>query len=404
MGACFDTAQDAELKLTAAINSEITNDKLAIQSIKKILFLGSGGSGKSTIFKQLRRIHGPGYNDRDRIAYTKYIHQQIINEMKLAIQVYVAYNTRIAQKEKQKQQIATKDLLNLCPDLNQECDEEKEIEEIDELAIWDAITLTSAPLANLAAAKLILEYEYSGNLETKIACAIKALWSEPCVKEIYALRSITKIETSSSYFWNKLDQIADINYIPSSQDILLCRRKTTGLHEQKFKIRGVGEIHIIDVGGQQSERRKWIHCFEHVVAVIFIASLSCYDETLCDDLSENSMTDQLRLFETICNDPLLKDVAMILFLNKTDLFEQKYGVEKIPLNKCQSFYDFEDETWNVKKAKAYVMQEFQRLDAMQAKKLFTHLTRATDENNIERVFADVQEIIIDDSLTQAALK
>lgn len=36
----------------------------------------------------------------------------------------------------------------------------------------------------------------------------------------------------------------------------------------------------MDVGGQKSERRKWIHCFENVTSLIFLASLSEYDQVL----------------------------------------------------------------------------------------------------------------------------
>lgn len=40
---------------------------------------------------------------------------------------------------------------------------------------------------------------------------------------------------------------------------------------------------VFDVGGQRSERKKWIHCFEDVNSIIFIAALSEYDEVLFED-------------------------------------------------------------------------------------------------------------------------
>lgn len=40
---------------------------------------------------------------------------------------------------------------------------------------------------------------------------------------------------------------------------------------------------IFDIGGQRSERKKWIHCFEGVTAIIFIVALSEYDLCLIED-------------------------------------------------------------------------------------------------------------------------
>ncbi len=42
-------------------------------------------------------------------------------------------------------------------------------------------------------------------------------------------------------------------------------------------------VRLIDVGGQRSERKKWIRCFDNVNAVLFIASLSDYDQLLEED-------------------------------------------------------------------------------------------------------------------------
>lgn len=45
---------------------------------------------------------------------------------------------------------------------------------------------------------------------------------------------------------------------------------------------------MVDVGGQRSERRKWIHCFENVTSVMFLVAISEYDQTLVetDEVSE----------------------------------------------------------------------------------------------------------------------
>jgi hypothetical protein len=53
--------------------------------------------------------------------------------------------------------------------------------------------------------------------------------------------------------------------------------------------------------GQRNERKKWIHCFENVTAVIFVAALSEYDQKLFEMESVNRMVEALDLFEDICN-------------------------------------------------------------------------------------------------------
>jgi hypothetical protein len=55
---------------------------------------------------------------------------------------------------------------------------------------------------------------------------------------------------------------------------------------------------IFDVGGQRSERRKWIHCFDNVTAIIFICAMSEYDQTLVED-DKTVIYNNLDLFRTI---------------------------------------------------------------------------------------------------------
>jgi len=43
---------------------------------------------------------------------------------------------------------------------------------------------------------------------------------------------------------------------------------------------------MVDVGGQRSERRKWIHCFECVTCIIFLVAISEYDQVLYENTAE----------------------------------------------------------------------------------------------------------------------
>jgi GTPase SAR1 family protein len=80
---------------------------------------------------------------------------------------------------------------------------------------------------------------------------------------------------------------------------------------------------MVDVGGQRNERRKWIHCFEDVTAIIFVAALSEYDQVLEEDNETNRMVESLKLFEDTINNDWFNRKPIILFLNKVDIFEKK---------------------------------------------------------------------------------
>ena len=68
-------------------------------------------------------------------------------------------------------------------------------------------------------------------------------------------------------------------------------------------------IRVTDVGGQRGERRKWIHCFTEVDAILYVAALSEYDQVLLEDSTKNRMKESLELFRNVSttslNDNLL---------------------------------------------------------------------------------------------------
>ena len=50
-----------------------------------------------------------------------------------------------------------------------------------------------------------------------------------------------------------------------------------------YNVTTVLYFRIVDVGGQRSERKKWIHCFEDVTAILFFIALSAYDLDLREE-------------------------------------------------------------------------------------------------------------------------
>jgi hypothetical protein len=87
---------------------------------------------------------------------------------------------------------------------------------------------------------------------------------------------------SLCYYFSDLERLFDVHYTPNEQDIVHCRARTIGITETRFNLRD-HEMLMVDVGGQKSERRKWIHCFQDVTSILFLVSLSGYDQCLVED-------------------------------------------------------------------------------------------------------------------------
>lgn len=83
-------------------------------------------------------------------------------------------------------------------------------------------------------------------------------------------------------FFIDLDRLFSKEFIPTDQDVLRARLRTTGITETVFDL-GSLQYRMFDVGGQRSERKKWIHCFENVNALMFLVAISGYDQCLAED-------------------------------------------------------------------------------------------------------------------------
>lgn len=134
--------------------------------------------------------------------------------------------------------------------------------------------------------------------------------------------------------------------------MLHARAKTTGIVETRFMIKETS-IHMFDVGGQRSERKKWIHCFESVKSIIFCVSLSEYDQVLLEESRQNRMLESLVLFESVVNSRWFINTTIILFLNKIDIFRKK--IKKVPLE--ANFPEYEGGP-NANNAAKYILWRF----------------------------------------------
>ncbi|XP_026722711.1 guanine nucleotide-binding protein G(t) subunit alpha-2 [Athene cunicularia] len=114
---------------------------------------------------------------------------------------------------------------------------------------------------------------------------------------------------------------------------------------------------------------------------------------------QNRMHESLHLFNSICNHKFFAATSIILFLNKKDLFEQK--IKKVHLSICFPDYDgpntFED-------AGNYIKTQFLDLNMRKdVKEIYSHMTCATDTQNVKFVFDAVTDVIIKENLKDCGL-
>jgi len=355
MGACLSEGESAEEKQRKAAEKErskaiekvMSKGHANDQQINKLLLLGAGESGKSTLFKQMITIYGKGYPESERKTFAPIIYNNIITAMKI-----------LCHQSDGFQQVSVKN--------------QGSKNTIEELKGDEVITST-------------------------LAGHIKALWQDPGIKETFANRAKFQLTDSAPYFFGKIDEIAVASYIPIEQDVLRSRVRTTGIVENAFDIDG-NQFKMFDVGGQRNERKKWIHCFENVTAVLFVAAISEYDQVLYEDENTNRMVEALNLFEEICNSRWFRETSMILFLNKRDLFQDK--IQKVSLRHCFENYDGPD---TYEAGCEFLQEQFESRNRNPDKQVYTHITCATDTDNISAVFNAVKDIIIRKSLNEAGL-
>jgi len=227
----------------------------------------------------------------------------------------------------------------------------------------------------------------------------KALWADEGVQRAIAKGNEFALHDNLDYFCNDIDRFFARDYLPTDQDVLRSRLRTTGITETIFDL-GSLTYRMFDVGGQRSERKKWIHCFENVNCLLFLVAISGYDQCLVEDKDGNQMQEALMLWESIANSQWFTKSALILFLNKIDLFKEKLATSPIT---DHGFTDYNGDADDYKQASKYFMDKFKALNRNPQKEIYGHFTNATDTDLLKITMTSVQDMIIQRNLNQLIL-
>ncbi|XP_062137530.1 G protein alpha q subunit-like [Drosophila sulfurigaster albostrigata] len=309
------------------------------------MFSGTGESGKTTFLKQMRIIHGVEITDEEMLRHTKMVYRNIFMAMQSMI------------KAMEKLEIPYSDVENN--------------DRANLISLIDCGTIET--------------------LEDPFLSAIKCLWKDFGIQKCYSRRKEYYLMGSAEYFLCEIERIEKPDYIPSKEDILRVRSATTGINQYDIKMERY-VLRMVDVGGQRSERRKWIHCFENVNLIIFFVAISEYDQNLFESENVNRMEYSKALFKNIVNSRWFEKSAFVLFLNKMDQFEEK--IKKYHLVDYYPMYG-DGPKGDSKAARDFIRNMFLSLNN---NNIYCQYTCTGDTHNIELVFADVKDTIMSNLL------
>lgn len=343
------------------IDADIRRDQERASREVKLLLLGAGESGKSTIVKQIKIIHESYFTKEECLEYKQVVHNNTIQSFLAIIQGMTRLGISLDDPSKMD------DVLHF-------------VEPVVEAQKKDENNLPE--------------------MTAELARAMQSLWEDKGIQKCFLRSNEYILNDSAAYFLDSLPRTSAPDYVPTQQDVLRTRVKTTGIIETKFRYKNL-LFRLFDVGGQRSERNKWIHCFNGVTAIIFCVALSEYDLNLFEDGKTNRMHESLKLFDSICNNKWFMNTSIILFLNKTDLFAEK--IRRSPLTIAFPEYTGAQ---TYEEASAYIRYKFESLNKQKAsgKEIYTHFTCATSNQNMEFVFDAVTDVILRNNMKKPMIQ
>ncbi|KAK4051514.1 guanine nucleotide-binding protein subunit alpha [Microbotryomycetes sp. JL221] len=332
------------------IEAQLAKDKEQYESTLKMLILGTGESGKSTVMKQMTILHGGGFTKHDRVEYVEIMFSNTIQSMQAVLEALSTLEVDIHPANAEARAVV------LATDAH---------ERVSDLRLLDAL---------------------------------QRLYDDPAIRACLAVKNRFQINDSADYFFQEVARTMHPNYVPTDQDIIRARVRTTGIQERTFML-GKQRLRMFDMGGQRAERRKWISVFDGCNVLLFLVAISEYDQTLYEDETQSRMSEALIVFDQVVNSRWFAKSTLILFLNKVDLFKAKLARSSLR----QAFPNYAGDDNDYSAASQFILQQFKQLYRHPSKRLYHHFTNATDTRGLEVVMASVQDQILHETLQATGL-
>ncbi|XP_023850836.1 guanine nucleotide-binding protein G(o) subunit alpha-like [Salvelinus sp. IW2-2015] len=349
MGCTLSAEERAALDRSKAIEKNLKDDGVTAAKEVKLLLLGGGESGKSTIVKQMKIIHEDGFSGDDVKQYKPVVYSNTIQSLAAVLRAMDSLGIEYADKDRKA-------------DAKLVCDVVTRMEDTEPY---------SAEL--LTAMKRLWGFDPGLPNRSWEPWGGGALWGTACWKGLEPEDGHQKPEAKTRTREPRGDEGAVV-------------AEQKGLHEAQ----GASNLHWV------------LHTLLHTHFILLTNTPHIFSNMhlicLIWYFLQNRMHESLMLFDSICNNKFFIDTSIILFLNKKDLFEEK--IKKSPLSICFPEYTgantYDDAT-------AYIQVQFESKSRSPNKEIYCHLTCATDTGNIQVVFDAVTDIIIANNLRGCGL-
>lgn len=250
----------------------------------KMLILGSSESGKTTLLKDMRLYTGGGYTREERICFAEINRTNIVQGIRIILEAMESMEIPFQYKKNEHH----------------------------------------------AETILMQASQDKGGYPAEVATSITELWADAGVQEAFGRRHEYQLGDNVSHFASHIRRLMAPGYVPSQEDILRSRVKTTGVTETSFDLYDK-ILRVFNVGGARGERKKWIHTFENVDSIVFTVDASAYCRKLFEDERVNRMQEQLELWESIANSRWFTKVDFVLVFTKIDSLLET--IELSPISK-----------------------------------------------------------------------
>jgi len=353
---CFGSKpNDSQSKESHSIDVSLRQQQKDTKRWMKILLLGTGDSGKSTFARQLANLNG----QMSQAMITSFIPDLRMNALGGAQQLLdAAVHWEIPLSAELK---AFREKINSCHELTPD-----------------------------------------------IAASIGGLLKNTQITELLNSRGdqmqLQGGTDGVRYYFSNATRFAAPDFVPTFDDVLKSRRKTSGVVETVFEHGGIS-FTLVDVGGQRSERKKWLHCFSTVSAVIYLTAINEYDMLLEEDANTNRLVESLKLWKALTSSEFFIRTPFILFLNKSDLFREK--LDKVSLSEV--FQEWDDFAKSPGVASLEPFEQGWRFLAKLYEKHFAgtsfyaHVTCAIDQKSCAKVWESVREEMVRRALGECRL-